>query len=112
MIDLNSTNVLFNREDLNQADPKQWFQLIDINRMQFRDVEQQGPFPLSVRLENLTRFTGRMDVFEKVAWYYAAACHMPQEATTQLAVKRKQTHDRRWRMRKRLFHPIKNRHYK
>ena len=111
MIDLNSTNVLFNRQDLLLPDAKKWFQLIDINRMKFKEADKGETFSLKQRLENLTRFTGRMDVFEMVAKYYVAASKLPQEVST-LALKRKETHDRRWRMRKKFFHPIKNRHYK
>ena len=111
MVDLNSTNVLFDPKDFQETDPAKWFQLIDINRMSFLHDEKQDEFSLSQRLENLTRFTGKLEVFRLVARHYAEAYGLPIEEFERQAVARKLKHDKMWRMRKRITHPIKNRHY-
>lgn len=111
MTDLNSTNVLFDRKDFVGDDPAKWFQLIDINRMSFIMNEKDDPFSLSQRLENLTRFTGKLEVFRLVARHYAEAFGLPADELEKKAVARKLKHDKLWRMRKRICHPIKNRHY-
>ena len=111
MVDLNSTNVLFDPKDFQETDPAKWFQLIDINRMSFLHDEKQDEFPLSQRLENLTRFTGKIEVFRLVARHYAEAYGLPVEEFEKKAVARKLKHDKLWRVRKRICHPIRNRHY-
>ena len=111
MIDLNSTNVLFEPADLEGDDPKKWFQLIDINRMKFVQVGRGKSFSLNARLENLTRFTGRLEVFELVARHYLAALGLDKDNFQQFAKRVKEKHDERWRLRKRVCHPIRNRNY-
>ena len=95
--DLNNTNVLYklagNGTDFH-------FSLIDINRMTFYPIGQQ--IPLTDCLENLTRFTGRMDLFEFVVREYAKARNMDEAWVTGLGVAQKKQHDRNWYRRKRF----------
>lgn len=98
--DLNSTNVRFNIAD----DGEISFSLIDINRMDFYDG---NTIPLNVRMENLTRFTGRLDVTEAVARAYAKEIEADVESLTAAIVKQKVAHDRAWKRRKALLHPIR-----
>lgn len=98
--DLNSTNVRFHTND----NEHYTFSLIDINRMRFYPANS---IPLYARLENLTRFTGRCDITRYVANAYAKAYGEDPEHFTQLASRVKQRHDRRWRRRKAITHPIR-----
>lgn len=101
-VDLNSTNVLFHpREDGHYC-----FSLIDINRMKVY-AEGTRP-PRTVCMENLTRFTGRMDLFAYVAAAYVEARQWPHRAVETL-VATKRRHDQRWRRRKRFLHCLKHR---
>ena len=59
------------------------------------------------RIENLTRFTGRIDLFEHVAREYAKNCGLPIEEWTKEAVEQKKRHDRNWYRRKRILHPFR-----
>lgn len=95
--DLNDTNVRYD------ADFR--FSLIDLNRMTFYPVGVE--VPLKLCLDNLTRFTGRMDLFEFVVREYARCRNLDEEVTASLALKIKNTHDRNWRMRKRITHPFR-----
>lgn len=97
-IDLNSGNVLYQL----QADGSYTFSLIDINRMDF----YTGYPPLAECMENLTRFTGRMDVFEYVAREYVKARGMGEDMV-QRFVDAKIVHDRNWKRRKAITHPFK-----
>lgn len=99
-IDLNSGNVLYQQ----QADGHYTFSLIDINRMTFY-ADTEYP-PLAECMENLTRFTGRMDVFEYVAREYVKARGMSEDMV-QCFVETKITHDRNWRRHKAITHPFK-----
>lgn len=99
-IDLNSGNVLFHP----LADGHYTFSLIDINRMKFYG-ENECP-PLSECMENLTRFTGRMDVFECVARAYVKARGM-SEGMVQRFTEAKIVHDRNWKRRKAITHLFK-----
>lgn len=99
-IDLNSGNVLYQQ----QEDGHYSFSLIDINRMTFY-AEDEYP-PLSECMENLTRFTGRMDVFEYVAREYVKARGM-DDKMVHLFVNAKIAHDKRWRHRKACTHPFR-----
>ena len=94
-IDLNSGNVLYQP----QADGHYTFSLIDINRMKF----YTGYPPMKECVENLTRFTGRMDVFELVAREYVKARGM-EESQIQYFMDGKAEHDRRWKTRKSITH--------
>ena len=99
--DLNSTNVLYH----DGIDGHSTFSVIDINRMKFYP---HGTLPpMAERMENLTRFTGRMDLFEYVATCYVSH-FKPGEAPAVsglMAVKRR--HDERWRRRKSFFGKFK-----
>ncbi len=99
--DLNDTNVLFSRG----GDGRYSFEVIDINRMAF--YPDADHIPEGELLENLTRFTGNMELFEYVVRAYAGARQMADaEAFVARALARKQRHDLRWRRRKafcRLF---------
>lgn len=98
--DLNSTNVRLTIADDGAVD----FSLIDINRMDFHDG---GSIPQNVRMENLTRFTGRMDVTEAVARAYAREMGADIELFVKAMIKRKSSHDRAWKIRKAFFHPVR-----
>ena len=105
--DLNSTNTLFH------SDPSSGitFSLIDINRIRFLEKGQLPP--LKDCLENLTLFTGDMDLFRSVAASYAMLMHgsfgMTASQLTDMALRRKIAHDRSWRRRKRILHPFRKR---
>lgn len=96
-IDLNSGNVLYQP----QADGHYTFSLIDTNRMKFF----KGYPPMDECVENLTRFTGRMDVFEYVAREYVKARGL-DDAMVQHMVDAKREHDRKWRRRKEFTHRL------
>lgn len=97
--DFNSTNVLYRP----LPDGHYSFSLIDNNRMRF----VKGVPPLPDCMENMTRFTGRMDLFEFVAREYVAARGLPPSAIAQL-VAQKRRHDARWVRRKRLTGMLKH----
>ena len=97
--DLNSTNVLYHA----LPDGHYTFSFIDINRMKFCE----GYPPLDECMENMTRFTGRMDLFEFVARAYVNVRQLPPDMVeTLLAVKRR--HDERWVKRKRTARRLKS----
>ena len=106
-VDLNSTNVLYRPVPTGYTGQGHYlFSLIDINRMH---VYPKGTVPpLAACMENLTRFTGRMDVFGHVASAYAAARGWSDEMVPRL-IKTKREHDRRWRRRKTFLHRFKRR---
>lgn len=100
-IDLNSGNVLYQL----QSDGHYAFSLIDINRMKFY---ADGKFPpFSECIENLTRFTGRMDVFEYVAREYIKARGMEVKSTLEKMMYTKVKHDRKWEKKKNFLHHFK-----
>lgn len=88
--DLNSTNTLFERTPQGIA-----FEVIDINRMTFYP---HCP-PAAACYENLTRFTGRLDLFEWVAREYVRYRGLPSEEVARL-LHTKERHDEAWRKRK------------
>ena len=96
-IDLNSGNVLYQP----QADGHYTFSLIDTNRMKFF----QGYPPMKECVENLTRFTGRMEVFEYVAREYVKARSL-DEAVVREMVEAKKIHDWKWEHRKGITHQL------
>lgn len=97
--DLNSTNVLY-RESTDDSNAKYSFSLIDNNRMTF----YQGEMPSEKEcMENLTRFTGRMDLFEYVAEEYCR-CRKNSGITKDRLIAQKLLHDKRWRRRKAIVH--------
>ena len=101
--DLNSTNTLYERQD----NGSYTFSVIDINRMDFYDSLP----PLKECLENITRFTGNMQLFGYVAWFYADAMAadfgLERDELQRMAVERKERHDRRWYRRKRMLRKLK-----
>lgn len=100
--DLNDTNVLYRKS----PDGGYTFEVIDINRMKF--FAEGAEIPFKERVENLTRFTGRIDLFEYVAREYFKTLGVRDlENEVALAVSQKLLHDRRWRRRKALCHPFR-----
>lgn len=99
--DLNDTNVLYENDENNTFH----FSVIDINRMRFYPVGEN--IPDNECIENLTRFTGRLDLFEFVAREYAKARNLDADAWVAKSLRQKAQHDRNWRRRKALLHPIK-----
>lgn len=98
--DLNSTNVLYQ-----QAKGSYTFSLIDINRMEFSPI---GKYPsLKQCMKNLTRFTGRMEVFEYVARQYAIYRSLDVDSFTHEALAVKIRHDKQNRRRKAFFRHFK-----
>ena len=97
--DLNDTNVLYERNESGEYR----FEVIDINRMTFYAPGDE--IPLNECIENLTRFTGRIDLFEFVARHYAAARKFETpEIFVARALAQKKRHDRRWHRRKAFLH--------
>lgn len=95
--DLNDTNVLYDTDSAGNYR----FEVIDINRMKFYDCGND--IPQKECIENLTRFTGRIDLFEYVIRAYAAARNIKDiEAFAKSAVAQKRLHDLKWRRRKRF----------
>lgn len=95
--DLNDTNVRYSTDFR--------FSLIDINRMKFYPLGQD--IPLRECLDNLTRFTGRMDLFEYVVREYSRTRKLDEQQTTRLALDIKTVHDRNWYRRKRFTGALK-----
>lgn len=95
--DLNNTNVLWER-----VGDEYRFELIDVNRMDFYDTK----IPDEACMENLTLFTGRRDLFQAVVQSYAEAREW-SGAQVERAGRVKTRHDRRWRLKKRLRHPMR-----
>lgn len=98
--DLNSTNVLFRRDNNIYT-----FSVIDINRMTFLP---KGEIPSKkVCYDNLTRFTGRMDLYECVLKHYVTLRGWKVEEALNEAIEVKQRHDKNWKRRKSLFKMFK-----
>ena len=97
--DLNDTNVLYS----SQPDGSYHFAVIDINRMKF--YPPGSLIPDKECIENLTRFTGRIDLFKHVIREYAKTRGLDEEEWAQKGVAQKKRHDRNWYRRKRLLHP-------
>ena len=102
--DLNDTNVLY----APLPDGGFRFAVIDINRMKFYPEGQR--IPDHECIENLTRFTGRLDLFEHVIREYAKARGLDDEDWASKGVAQKRRHDRNWYRRKRLLHPMKKKY--
>lgn len=99
--DLNSTNTLYRKDQ----DGTYHFSLIDINRMDFYDENKE--IPLGKCIDNLTRFTGRMPLFEFVAREYARERHLDEEDFCRKAVSAKTKHDEQWKRRKSFWKHFK-----
>jgi tRNA A-37 threonylcarbamoyl transferase component Bud32 len=99
--DLNSTNTLYYYENENDSYS---FSLIDINRMRFYR-ESRRP-SLKSCLNNLTRFTGRMDLFEYVIRRYCDIRKLNDNVVVK-AIRIKKKHDERWRKRKAFLKKFK-----
>lgn len=99
--DMNNTNILFSNEE-----GEIHFTLIDINRVTFHDSIHT--IPMKERIENMTRFTGRYDLFQFIAKEYASACGIPNpEQWAKEALMQKKQHDRNWNRRKAITHPLR-----
>lgn len=99
--DLNSTNVLY----ADKGNGSFSFSVIDINRM---DFSPEGQMPTKKDCyENLTRFTGRMDLFEFVAKAYAQAIGGDAQMVADL-IAQKVAHDAAWRRRKDFTRKLKS----
>jgi tRNA A-37 threonylcarbamoyl transferase component Bud32 len=92
--DLNSTNVLYHKAENGHYA----FSVIDINRMDFMPFGAQPSMPDC--LENMTRFTGRMDLYEYVLRRYVEIRGWDKEAELREAIRVKVRHDEQWRRRK------------
>lgn len=100
--DLNSTNVLYHLQGGHYT-----FSIIDINRMDFKPT---GQCPSRTEcMENLTRFTGRMDLFEYVLQHYATCRNWDVEKSVRQAIAVKVRHDEQWRRRKAFLKRFKKR---
>lgn len=92
--DLNPTNVLYH-----PTVDKHYFSVIDINRMKFKQPGSQ--LTPAECFENLTRFTGRMDLFEYVLRHYIKERGW-NEDLIKVAIKMKIRHDEQ-RIRRKAF---------
>ena len=96
--DLNSTNVLYHSGEEHYR-----FSIIDINRMKLYPL---GKYPSDREcMENLTRFCGRMDLFEHVAGEYVKARGWAAD-TVRKMIRVKKHHDRQWERRKAFLKKI------
>ena len=101
--DLNDTNILCHEVIGGHYD----FSLIDNNRMRFYP---DGTLPpKEARMENITRFTGDMDLFRKVAEAYCDAMGYSEEMLEEMIAAKKR-HDYRWDRKKELLARLKGRH--
>jgi Mn2+-dependent serine/threonine protein kinase len=91
--DLNSTNVLYHHGKNGYS-----FSVIDINRMKFFDTSVS--IPKKECFDNLTRFTGRMDLYEFVLDIYIKERNWDTEIDLKEAINIKTLHDEQWRRRK------------
>lgn len=99
--DMNSTNILYRLKD-----GEYHFTVIDINRVTFRHSIHE--MTMKERIENMTRFTGKDDLFLFFAREYAKACQMPEpDQWVSIAMAQKKQHDLNWDRRKRLLHPFR-----
>ena len=96
--DFNCSNVLYHPLDNGHYH----FSVIDINRMHFFD----GMPALEECMENMTRFTGRIDLFTFVAKEYIKCRGMAPESID-LFVNTKKRHDEQWARRKKLLKRFK-----
>jgi len=98
--DLNSTNVLYHA-----AGAQYHFSLIDINRIDF--MPKGKPISRDDCLENLTRFTRKMDLFEYVIRCYAEKRNWDISSTLNRAIKIKRKHDRQRKHRKAFLRALR-----
>lgn len=99
--DLNSTNVLYQQDN----NTHYTFSLIDINRMKF--YPQDNTPNTEECLENLTRFTGRKDLFKYVIISYAESRGWHIDKTLNKALYIKEKHDVRWKRKKTFLRKLK-----
>lgn len=99
--DINLSNVLYHNDN-----GKLEFSLIDINRMTHTGSGLKEN-DMNVYLDDLVRFTGRLDVFLAVAYEYARIRGFEAEPFVRKLTIKKIRHDANWTRRKklhRLFH--------
>lgn len=95
--DLNCTNVIYRPK----SEGNYQFSLIDNNRMKFYP---EGKEPSDKKcMENLTLFTGDMEVLHDVALYYTVSRGWDREMVDEI-LKVKVEHDRKWRRKKKILH--------
>jgi hypothetical protein len=99
--DFNSTNVLYHLKD----DGHYSFSVIDINRMNY--LKDRMPSK-EYCFENLTRFTGRMDLYEYVLREYLIQRNWNIDKWLSIAIATKLSHDKRWKKRKSFIKKVKN----
>jgi tRNA A-37 threonylcarbamoyl transferase component Bud32 len=99
--DLNSTNTLYHYGNEKNGYS---FSLIDINRIYFYPKGRRPP--IKSCLNNLTRFTGRMDLFEYVIRCYCDIRKLNGDLVTK-AIRIKEKHDKRWQKRKSFLKKFK-----
>jgi tRNA A-37 threonylcarbamoyl transferase component Bud32 len=102
--DLNSTNTLYYYGDEKNS---YVFSLIDVNRMYFYPPGRRPS--IKSCLKNLTRFTGRMDLFEYVIQCYCDIRKLDGDVAAN-AIRIKKAHDERWRKRKAFLKRLKQPH--
>lgn len=99
--DLNDTNVFYEL----LSDGSYHFSVIDINRMKFYAPGQE--IPTWEWIENLTRFTKRMDLYEYVIRYYLRERGIDEEQIIGQCLAQKRSHDLKRYRRKRILHLFK-----
>lgn len=101
--DLNSTNVLYH-----QSEQGNYFSVIDINRMEFKSSrEELSPAEC---FDNLTRFTGLMELFEYVLRHYIKYRDWNADLLED-AIQIKKNHDKQWARKKAFFNNLKKIHH-
>lgn len=98
--DLNPTNVLYHKKQDGQLE----FSLIDNNRMQFK----KEPCTPVERLDNLKRFTNRMDLYLFFVWKYADIKQWDPQHTLYIAMKLRNAYDTKRKRRKRFASQIRH----
>ena len=97
--DLNCTNVIYRPKSEGNYE----FSLIDNNRMKFCP---EGKEPSeSECMENLTLFTGDLNVLHQVALYYTISRGWEREMVDKI-LNVKISHDKKWRRKKRILHML------
>ena len=103
--DLNCTNVLFRPKSEGNYE----FSLIDNNRMAFLP---EGKEPSDKQcMENLTLFTGDLEVLRHVAIYYTISRGWDRNMADEI-MDVKVSHDRKWRRKKKFLHMLSFSHSK
>lgn len=97
--DLNCTNVIYRPKSEGNYE----FSLIDNNRMKFYPYGKE-PSDM-VCMENLTLFTGDMEVLHLVALYYTISRGWERDMVDEI-LNVKINHDKKWKRKKRILHAL------